>query len=466
MQAQFGDISSIQLNKNIYDIQNSQNTATKANNSIFDYQNSEKTVLYGNYPPDIDVTDNRQENEDKSFWDNICDFFKGIFGFFKKPEWEINEEDGVVEVKHNEDGKSTSRSFEAFDEEEYEVNGELDMEIQQGQMEDCGLISICNSISQSEEGKELIKSAISTNYDDEGNIESYNVYFKGLDETYTVSASEMDEAYEKTVDEIMDYSKCSYSRGDKDMLLLELAWSKCSENSEKLDKISSDNIIRITNTDMPEGLSNVNQTKFYKAFCGNEFNEKTDKSTNEHIVNMEKEKESEILDLLKKTDTFKVNDLVNDEVTKGIKVTSEDKVLYEFNINDTYKIMDIDSENMTYKNQTTGNTYTIDIEEAAEALSGLETKEKNEFIFENEYKLAQESDVKVFNSNMPFTVVDTKGNKQEIVQWHCYSIKSMDDDTITLVNPHDTSKDIVVSKKELEKQSETGFYFTHGNLDK
>jgi hypothetical protein len=49
------------------------------------------------------------------------------------------------------------------------------------------------SIAQTEKGKEIIKNAISIKNDKNGNPESYSVYFKGLDKTYTITKEELAE---------------------------------------------------------------------------------------------------------------------------------------------------------------------------------------------------------------------------------------------------------------------------------
>ena len=70
----------------------------------------------------------------------------------------------------------------------YTVNGEIDQDFRQGNAADCVLLAGMYSLSRTEEGRAIIKDAITINYDEDWNTESYDVYFKGLDKTYNIPA--------------------------------------------------------------------------------------------------------------------------------------------------------------------------------------------------------------------------------------------------------------------------------------
>lgn len=78
----------------------------------------------------------------------------------------------------------------------------------QGGIGDCAFLASIYSITQSEEGQKIIDEAISKNNDG-----SYNVCFKGIDKTYTVTQDELTNAK-------------IYSKGDNTIQLLELAAEK------------------------------------------------------------------------------------------------------------------------------------------------------------------------------------------------------------------------------------------------
>ena len=92
------------------------------------------------------------------------------------------------------------------------VNGYIDENIAQGIISDCWLITPVENLSYTPKGAEIIHNAISVN--ENGNID---VYFKGPDLTYTVTLDEINKGNK-------EYSV--YSRGDDDMLVLEIAAEK------------------------------------------------------------------------------------------------------------------------------------------------------------------------------------------------------------------------------------------------
>lgn len=107
------------------------------------------------------------------------------------------------------------------------VNGEIDEGVFQGKQGDCWLISGILSLSYTDEGKEIIKNAISQNENGD-----YEVYFKGIDKTYTVTKDELDEANISSLKNGLGLSKSKYSTGDDDMLLIELALEKIIDEGE------------------------------------------------------------------------------------------------------------------------------------------------------------------------------------------------------------------------------------------
>ena len=95
------------------------------------------------------------------------------------------------------------------------VNGEIDEYVEQGGTGDCWLLTGVLALGSTEVGKNIIKNSITTNPDG-----SVTVNFKGVGVSYTIS---LDEIKEHDTD---NNKGDSYSNGDNDMLVLELAVEK------------------------------------------------------------------------------------------------------------------------------------------------------------------------------------------------------------------------------------------------
>ena len=131
-------------------------------------------------------------------------------------------------IKENlQDSRNVSMSqmdYSLFYDENKGVNEQIDEGVFQGNSGDCWLISGIMSLSYTDEGKELIKDSISQN--DNGN---YVVNFKGLGKSYEVSQDELDEYNISTYDNAKG-KESTYTTGDDDMLLMELACKKAIDD--------------------------------------------------------------------------------------------------------------------------------------------------------------------------------------------------------------------------------------------
>ncbi len=262
-------------------------TVHKASDNDESPSNEEASTTYPHYTDttvhkssnDNDETEGRLDIADyrnpKNMFEKISNFFKHIFA---PAEYEIFEKNGVIQARHNEGFGCYSEidypitdGLDLYDDEKYAINGEFDTEIHQGYIGDCGLISTCYAISQNSDGKDILKDSIKTNYNESGEVESYDVYFKGIDEKYTITEDEINDALNKTLEFMFKESRYSYSAGDKDMLLLELAWSKCYRESQTLKNLQLEtgvNMLRPISGNYPSGLENTDQAKLFYAITG------------------------------------------------------------------------------------------------------------------------------------------------------------------------------------------------------
>lgn len=431
-------------------------------------------------------TDNNDETEDrldiadyrnpKNIFEKISNFFKHIFA---PSEYEIFETNGMIQARHNEGlGSYYEIDYPAldnlglYDDEKYLINGELDTEIHQGFMPDCGLISTCYAISQNPDGKDILKDSIKTNYNESGEVESYDVYFKGIDEKYTITQDEIDEALNKVLEFMFKESTYSYSTGDKDMLLLELAWSKCYSESETLKNLQLDTgvtTLRPISGNYPPGLDNTEQAKLFYAITGSTPYEGYISDLYNAADKYSSAKKENIAKIIEERNEFTLKDLINGTADKGLTFKENGIITIELNNNDTYEILtkptEENNEMMTYKNKNTNQTYTVRKKSFIEYSSKIITQDEAEEFFESKYNEIKDSDARVCNVHANINdIKNINGENIELLSEHCYAIKSIDGKTITLTNPYDTSEDIVLDKNEFKKYA-TDVTFMYGDID-
>ena len=127
---------------------------------------------------------------------------------------ETKDEDKYIEVPNNSGSfDSVSDDVKKLLDKEEKSNLAIDEEIEdsrQGYHGDCWLISSINALSYDEKGREIISNAITKK---EG---GYEVYFAGDNKTIYVSDEEI----------LAAKAEGTYSKGDDDVLLMELAFEK------------------------------------------------------------------------------------------------------------------------------------------------------------------------------------------------------------------------------------------------
>ena len=211
-----------------------------------------------------------REEESNNIETNDVDkqgFFDKIKSLFKKENKEevgenqtINQTTSTTKQTAVENPKPVEQVSNVKMYDSNTINGEIDEKFSQGHTGDCVLLSTILALSYTDKGAEMIKNSISTNTNSNGEIESYSVTFPGIKETYTISKQELEEREydavnrkrmsdeelveilgftEKEVKNMKEEDKWfethalnSYSNGDSDVLLLELATEKCFNESD------------------------------------------------------------------------------------------------------------------------------------------------------------------------------------------------------------------------------------------
>ncbi len=238
------------------------------------------------------------------------------------------------------------------------VNGVLE-EFNQGENNDCGLVSTLVSFKNSEKGREFIKQAISKTEN------GYSVYFKGAGKSYEITQEELEAAL-----------KSGYSTGNKkgesadaDAVLLELAFEKACDEA-------------------PSSLMNF-----------------------KHKVN----------------NIFSFLHISDDKYSNKKSIEAESP----------YYFMEL----LTGKKSKMITNFLGNFSGSSRILNKLHDKD---FLACASF-YAEEGETQY--------IKDINGNEIEAVSsgGHVWSIKSIDEDYVTLINPWDSNNEVKVKKEELKK---------------
>ena len=192
----------------------------KGNNNDGNYS------LFVNYQENgnIDFTNYHQDTNDDGIneYERIIEYDEnGIACFTQETEY-INgaKSKTTVTQDENKDGTIDFEMIETYDSNnmptiekysyDYEINGIIENS-EQNLIGDCWLLSGLNALSNTSFGSEIIKNAITDNNDG-----TYSIHFKVPNTSFTITEEEIIEAKSRNI----------YSKGDADMLIMELAFEK------------------------------------------------------------------------------------------------------------------------------------------------------------------------------------------------------------------------------------------------
>ena len=135
------------------------------------------------------------DESDKSFFEKMIDFFKGLFS--KEDDTQETQVEVTEPTQNTEETTPTSEPYvdptrtTFLDTDSNVINGEIDEIFSQGKLGDCQYLSALLSLTNTQEGRDIIKNTISINKNEAGEIISYDVTFKGVNKTYSYTPDEV-----------------------------------------------------------------------------------------------------------------------------------------------------------------------------------------------------------------------------------------------------------------------------------
>ncbi len=301
-----------------------------------------------------------------------------------------------------------------------DINGELDEKNAQQGTGDCYFLTSINSMSKTKTGSELIKNAISYNDDDN----SYTVNFAGIDKSYTFSADEIKSADEKKHEGsskgVTGSGSGWYSEGDDDMLLLEMAFEQfrleCAEGKFKNENWPK--FVKYTGSyDGSEDVSPLNSGNMDQVLFL--FTGKKAVSVSNGKLFWQKDDIHQKLDELQ--DLSQNNELVIYAAVKGSQGYTKDKN-GDYYLNNDGKFIKINEDDNIDKNLKRYSFTGPGDNNGNISLDGINQDDGQK--------------------------ISITGNSNG---GHAISITDITDDSVTIINPWNSDKEITVSRDQFEK---------------
>lgn len=304
----------------------------------------------------------------------------------------------------------------AKDDESLNINNKIDERVQQKGTGDCYMLTTLNALNNTPEGQKIISNLVTHNE----KLHTYTVNFPGVDVSYTFSSSAIAQAENKNYEKISangvrGVGNSWYSEGDDDVLLLEMAFEKFREDVKdgRYDnKDWPDFVYSSSNyNENKSALDNGSMAQVYYLLTGQEssFTENTDHNPNA------------IHDTL---------DRIQDSGRPyAIYASINAKNGYEEDVNGEYYIDYFNGNTIRKADDTTSK----DIPRYSFTGGGSNTS--------NRITLTG-TDIKGNNSSISITNNSDGG--------HALAITGITDDTLTIINPWDSDKEITVNREEFE----------------
>ncbi len=369
----------------------------------------------------------------------------------------------------------------------FNVNGKLDEAVQQGSRGDCALIAYCEALNQSEAGQLIFQDSIQINKDANGEVSGYTVNFNGINESYNISLDELAAATDdnsgqtewvtKTWNDFSEEEKDiyraiypdwseealatieiqessfipaagssnRYSKGDDDMKLIELAVEKCLNQSGN-QEVQNLRTSLFNQSNLDDALSAINTDVLNLMFVGNTENKdfSTVKNTMQYLM-----------------DSYSLGDNYTPSENFELKDKNGNTVTLDTNAN--YEILENSKDigpngTVTLRNTATGEETSYDF---AEFYKNTVSKQYFEETIRNIDSLIENSDdskavifslgSSIAEKTQDTYLKDIYGNDQLLYSNHGYVVTYDSDNTVRLINPHDTSVELIFNKEDLYK---------------
>ena len=383
---------------------------------------------------DIDGVIKREEEEAREATHSFTDFGNGmqIHIYGDEEAYVINNGERIDAVTKQDDGSYTfeldgeTKVFKANDskgidfynstleysESTLNINSELDEDFSQCGTGDCYFLATLNSIKQFRDGNTILRNSIVHNEKDH----TYTVNFKGIDMSYTFTADQIREAEQKRYNVMSDDGSVVkndaswYSEGDDDVLLLEMAFEQfrleCYEGKHK-DK------------------SWPKEVKFAGTYSGDKENESPLKngSFSQVIYVLTGKTEMGSYDIHNTLDELQKS---QDDCSLAIVATLSANNGYTKDDSGDYYIKKDDKSYHKVTTETPSDAERYSFTGAGSNKGGI-----------------------ILNG-----VGESEGQKISISSNgtgnHLLSITNISDDTVTIINPWDSSKEVTVNREDLE----------------
>lgn len=302
------------------------------------------------------------------------------------------------------------------DDKSLNINNKIDERVQQKGTGDCYMLTTLNALNCTPEGQDIISNLVTHNE----KLHTYTVNFPGVDVSYTFSASSIARAENKTyekvsADGVRGVGNSWYSEGDDDVLLLEMAFERFREDVKDG---------RYDNKDWPDFV--------YSSSNYNENKSALDSGSMAQVYYMMTGEEPSFVE-----NTDHNPDAIHDTLDR-IKDSGRPYAIYA----------SINAKN-GYEEDVNGDYY-IDY------FNGNAIKKIDDTTPDDVQRYSFTGGGSNSYNRITLTGIDKEGNNSSISLTnnsdggHALAITSITDDTLTIINPWDSDKEVTVNREDFE----------------